>query len=237
MSPATEPYSPRLPPFANRHAAGFELAAKLDSLKEVHPVVLALPRGGVPVAAPVAAVLGVPLEVFLVRKIGVPWDREYGVGAVAEGGVVEIDDAAAGQLGLTAERLAPIVAAEVAELERRLHLYRGDGRLPDLHGRTVVLIDDGIATGGTARAAIRAVRARGAARVIFAAPVATPGGRAGLDADEVVVLLTPPDLRAVSEAYESFEQVPDREVLDLLTSHRKPIHHDRTVLFVDELPG
>lgn len=239
MTPATDPISPHLPPFANRHAAGFELAAKLDHLKDQHPVVLALPRGGVPVAAPVAADLGVPLDVFLVRKVGVPWDRELGVGAVAEGGAVEIDEGMARQLGLSMERLAPIVAAEVTELERRLRLYRGEHHLPDLHGRVVVLIDDGIATGGSARAAIRAVRARGAARVVLAAPVATLAAIESLraEADEVVVLLTPPELRAVSDAYESFEQVSDREVTETLASHRRPAHHARTVLFVDELPS
>ncbi|MEU6791752.1 phosphoribosyltransferase family protein [Nonomuraea wenchangensis] len=202
--------------FADRAEAGRRLA---ERLLDVHdPVVLALPRGGVAVAAPIARRLGVPLDVLVTRKIGYPRQPELGVGAVAEGGEPVFDRTLLRRLGMTPESVADVVEQERRELARRVRVYRGDRPLPALAGREVIVVDDGLATGGTARAALRAVAAAGPARVTLAVPVGTLSTVESLrhEADEVVALLTPVDFRAVGQWYVHFEQLSDADVLELL---------------------
>jgi putative phosphoribosyl transferase len=181
-------------------------------------VVLALPRGGVPVAETVAEALGAPLDVIGVRKVGAPGQPELGVGAVAEGGAaghgLVLDEDHLARLGLRPADVASTVAAERAEVDRRIAAYREGRSLPDLRGRTVVVVDDGIATGVTAHAACRAVRALGAARVVLAVPVAAPGAldRFGADVDDLVVLAQPAAFGAVGRWYADFGQTTDDEV-------------------------
>lgn len=158
--------------FINRVDAGRRLGERLQHLRGDNVVVVGLPRGGVPVASEVARVLGAPLDVIVVRKLGVPFQPELGMGAIGEGGVRVLNEALVGSAGVTPDELAAVERRERAELDRRIRRYRG-GRLGvSLAGRTVVIIDDGIATGSTARAACRVVRAQGAARVVLAVPVA-----------------------------------------------------------------
>jgi predicted phosphoribosyltransferase len=201
--------------FADRRDAGRQLGERLRTLAAEEPVVVALPRGGVPVAREVAAGLEAPLEILAVRKLGAPHNPEYGIGALAEDGTLVIDAEAMEVLGLDNGRLEAIVAAEAAELARRVETYRG-GRAPlDLARRTVVVVDDGVATGLTDTAALRAVRGRGARRVVLAVPVSSPDalGRLRAEADEVVCLQVPPRLHGVSQWYRDFSQVSDEEVL------------------------
>jgi putative phosphoribosyl transferase len=209
------------PRFADRDDAGRQLApAVAEALgATAQPLVLALPRGGVPVAAPVAAVLGAPLDVLVVRKLGQPGRPELGVGALAEGGEPLWNIDLLRELGLAPDRLARVVESEAAELRRRVERYRG-GRLPEpVDGRTVVLVDDGLATGVTAMAAVHRVRAGGAARVALAVPVAAAETARRLRRQaEVVCLLEPRRLRSVGEWYRDFSQVPDDAVTDLLAT-------------------
>lgn len=179
--------------FTDRHDAGRRLAAQLMPLAGDHPVVVALPRGGVPVAREIATALDAPLDVLAVRKLGAPANPEYGIGAIAEDGTAVLDSAAAQRVGMTQTQLHATIAREQAELRRRMTMYR-DGRAPvDLHGRTVIVVDDGLATGLTDLAAVRAVRARGAARIVVAVPVGSREavGRLGDEADEVVCHTSP----------------------------------------------
>ncbi len=204
--------------FTDRVDAGQQLARTLAGRADEVSIVLALPRGGVPVAAAVAATLDAPLDVIGVRKIGAPGHPELGVGAVAEGGGLVLDERIMASLGLAADDVAATVADERREVARRVARYRGDRALPDLDGAVVVVVDDGLATGVTATAAVRAVRAFGAARVILAVPVCSPAARAALiaEADEVVCVLAPDGFRAVGEWYEDFAQTSDEEVLAAL---------------------
>jgi len=211
--------------FRDRHQAGRLLGRELAGLGLPDPVVFALPRGGVPVGAEVARVLGAPLEVLVARKLGAPDQPEYGIGALAEGGVTVLDEAAVVALGLTRADLGPIVARENAELDRRVRLYRG-GREPlAARGRTAIVIDDGLATGVTALAALAALRRRGAARLVFAAPVCAPDAelRLGGEADRVVCLTMPQDFGAVGRWYDDFDQVPDDVVVALLGGADQPV--------------
>jgi putative phosphoribosyl transferase len=199
--------------FEDRRRAGARLA---DALREAgpfeHPVVLALPRGGVPVAVPVAEALSAPLDVLVVRKLGSPANPEYAVGAIGPAGSRLRDGDEPGLDGI--ER------AETAERDRRERLYRA-GRPPlDLTGRTAVLVDDGVATGRSARVAALAARALGAARVVLAAPVAPAGvrDRLGDAVDDLIVVLTPPDFWAVGQYYRDFRQTTDDEVVALLSA-------------------
>ena len=164
--------------------------------------------------------LGVPADVFVARKIGLPRQPEYGVGAIAEGGEPVFDQRALRLLGLSAEDLAPVVAAERAELTRRVRLYRGDRAVPRVEGRTVVLVDDGVATGVTARAALAALRAQAPDRLVLAAPVAAPGSLRDLEgaAVEFAVLTAPSGFAAVGRWYAAFAQVSDDEVIRLLAT-------------------
>jgi putative phosphoribosyl transferase len=209
--------------FADRDEAGRRLAGEIARLcppgsSEQRPLVLALPRGGVPVAAHVAAALDADLGVVVARKIGAPGRPEYGIGAIAEDGPPSFDIDALDALGLTEPDLAETVATERAEVARRIERYRGGRPLPPIAGRTVVLVDDGLATGVTAVATLRWLRLRAPARLLLALPVCAPGARDLVDAeaDLVVCLHMPPLFRAVGRWYQDFEQLTDEDVDRLL---------------------
>ncbi|MFF2042634.1 phosphoribosyltransferase family protein [Kitasatospora sp. NPDC058170] len=208
--------------FTDRTDAGRRLAARLDHLRGADAVVVALPRGGVPVAAEVAAALGAPLDICVIRKLGVPYQPELGMGAIGEDGVRVLNDHVMRLAGVTADQLARVEEQERAELDRRARRYRGDRPPADLRGRTVLVVDDGIATGSTAQAACRIVRARGAARVVLAVPVAPPDwtDRLAEVADELVCVLTPSPFYAIGEFYSDFSQTGDDEVLRILAEAR-----------------
>jgi len=204
--------------FTDRHDAGRRLAALLARFGDARPVVVGIPRGGVPVAAEVARALGAPLDVALVRKIGAPQNREYGIGALAEEGVLVLNERVVRALGLSGGELRTLVARAEQELEESRVRYRGARPPVELADRTAILIDDGLATGSSARAAVRSLRRRGAARVILAVPVAAPAAADSLsdEADEVVCLRTPADLWAVGQWYQDFRPTEDDEVTALL---------------------
>jgi putative phosphoribosyl transferase len=203
--------------FRDRRDAGLQLATRLQTEALVDPVVLALPRGGVPVAFEIARAIGAPLDVLVVRKVGAPQHREFGIGAIAEGGITVRDETAMRMVGVSAERFEQLAADERRELERRVRLYRSERALPELSDRDVVLVDDGLATGVTAEAAIHAARGLGARRVVLAAPVSAADTAARLSAiADVECLATPARFAAVGEWYDDFGQTTDSEVLDLL---------------------
>jgi putative phosphoribosyl transferase len=211
--------------FADRHDAGRRLAGLLESLRAERPVVFGIPRGGVPVAAEVAVALGAPLDLVVVRKIGAPLNPEYGIGALAEGGVGVLDRGAVGALGIGPDALQKLIWRAERELAERLARYRAPlptslAERPPLpvEGRMAIVVDDGLATGHTAQAAARSLRARGAARVILAVPVAAPSSVAELrgEVDQVVCVEEPPNLWAIGLWYEDFTPTPDREVAALL---------------------
>lgn len=204
--------------FQHRRAAGRRLAEHLGHEALNDPVVLALPRGGVPVAFEVAAALRAPLDVFVARKVGAPGHPELGIAAIAEGGSVVVDRQALQLLGLSAERLDTLVTRERREMDRRVLRYRGARPFPALEGRDVVLVDDGLATGVTAEAALHALRARNPGRLLLAMPTCAPDTVTRLQplADRIVCLVTPPEFIAVGHWYEDFSQTTDDEVVDLL---------------------
>jgi predicted phosphoribosyltransferase len=207
--------------YPDRRAAGQSLAAQLGHCARVPgALVLALPRGGVPVAHEVARVLGLPLDVFIVRKLGVPGHEELAMGAIASGGLRVLNRQVIDDLGLPEAAIEAVTAAELAELQRRERLYRAQRPPLDLPGRTVILVDDGLATGSTMRAAVAAVREQGAGRVIVAVPVAPPDTCDTLarQADEVICPLRPHDFEAVGQWYEDFAQTTDDEVRTLLAA-------------------
>lgn len=213
--------SPR--PLPDRRAAGQRLADRLLKYREERPVVLALPRGGVPVAFEIAARLGATLDVLIVRKIGAPGNPEYGLGAVVEGGTRFLDEPRVRAIGHTVRDLGPVIARETAEVERRAREFRGGRPPPELRDRTVILVDDGVATGGTVLAALRALRARGPRRIVVALGVA-PSDTVDVlrhEADDLVVLLVPRMFFAVGEWYHQFAQVSDEEVHELLERSRE----------------
>ncbi|MEU6607046.1 phosphoribosyltransferase [Streptomyces shenzhenensis] len=210
--------------FEDRTDAGRRLARRLERLRGADVIVLGLPRGGVPVAYGVARALAAPLDVLVVRKLGVPWQPELGFGAIGERGVRVLNDDVVADCGLGPGELAAVEESERAELERRLHRYRA-GRDPvPVPGRTVVIVDDGVATGATAEAACRVVRHAGAARVVLAVPVGPERTLARLRdvADEVVCLETPRHLGAVGAWYHDFAQTGDDEVAALLGRAARP---------------
>jgi putative phosphoribosyl transferase len=212
--------------FADRRRAGEPLADALKDLAGRDVVVLGIPRGGVVVAAAVADRLGAPLDIVIPRKIGAPGNPELGLGAVAEG-VEVLDERLVRVLGVSESYLRREIAAQQEEIRRRSETYRG-GRPPvDITGKVAVIVDDGIATGGTATAAVRWARHQGAAQVILAVPVAPADAveRLRQDADEVRALTTPEPFYAVGQWYADFPQVSDREVIELLSSRSAGERH------------
>ena len=211
--------------FANRRAAGRLLAAKLAAYaKRPDVLVLGLPRGGVPVAYQVAHALGVPMDAFVVRKLGVPGYEELAMGAVATGGVRVLNDEIVKKFGIPDDVIEAVAAREFKELTRRERLYRGGGPPPDVRGKTVILVDDGLATGATMAAAVTALRKLQPARIVVAVPTASPEACEQMRAiaDEVVCAITPEPFRAVGRWYEDFSQTTDEEVRDLLARHGEP---------------
>ena len=218
--------------FRDRREAGRRLAERLSGLRAASPLVLGLPRGGVPVAFEVAQALDAPLDILVVRKLGVPFQPELGMGAVGEDGVRVLNPDLLRQARVTEAQLREVEARERAEVEERAtRLRQGQPSIP-LSGRTVVIVDDGLATGGTARAAVRVARARGAKRVVLAVPVAPPETVAVLraDADDVVAVETPEPFFAIGGWYADFSPTSDTEVIELLTA----AHADRERSAVDK---
>jgi predicted phosphoribosyltransferase len=206
--------------FQDRRNAGRQLAAELPAYAgRPDVVVLALPRGGVPVAYEVAKALGAPLDVFLVRKIGVPGHEELAMGAIASGGVRVVNDDVVRELGIPQSLFDAVAAEELLELQRRERAYRDDRPAPDVCGKTVILVDDGLATGSSMRAAVAALRRLGPAKVVVAVPVAATEVCAEFQdvADDVVCAQTPPAFRAVGLWYDDFSQTSDEEVRELLS--------------------
>ena len=214
--------------FRDRKQAGIELAAKLAAYAgDSNVVVLGLPRGGVPVAYEVARSLHAPFDVFVVRKLGVPGHSELAMGAIASGGVRVLNEDVIHALRISAPVVDAVALREQQELERQQRAYRGDITFADLTGRTVIVVDDGLATGSTMRAAVRALRQSNPTRVIVAAPVAAVDTCRTLEreADAVVCIYTPQDFHAVSLWYEEFSQTTDEEVHYLLeaAAHAAPV--------------
>jgi putative phosphoribosyl transferase len=213
--------------FHDRAEAGRLLAEKLMAYANRQDIrVLALPRGGVPVAFEIAKALRAPLDVFLVRKLGVPGHEELAMGAIASGGIVVHNDEVIGNLDISSQEIDTVVAREQQELERRERLYRGDRPFPDLHGCTVILVDDGLATGATMRAAVVAVRQHQPAHSVIAVPIAAPDTceALGTQVDEIICAITPDPMYAVGLWYEHFDQTTDDEVRELLTQARSQLH-------------
>jgi predicted phosphoribosyltransferase len=213
-----------VPRFRDRQEAGRQLADKLAAYADQQDVsVLALPRGGVPVAFEVATALHVPLDVFVVRKLGVPDHEELAMGAIASGGVVVRNEEVIFGLGIPSQVFDLVLARERQELERRERLYRGEHPFPELAGRRVILVDDGLATGATMRAAVAALRQHRPSRCIVAVPVAPPDTCEDLRAevDEVVCLMTPEPFYAVGLWYEQFPQLSDEQVRHWLAQARQ----------------
>ncbi|HEU4829694.1 MAG TPA: phosphoribosyltransferase [Gemmatimonadales bacterium] len=205
--------------FRNREEAGLRLAAELSTYagrREV--IVLALPRGGVPVAYEVARALDAPLDVLVVRKLGLPGHEELAMGALASGGVRLLDEEVLGTFRVSQPHIDRVMAVEQKELDRRERQYRGDRPFPDLTDRTVILVDDGLATGSTMRAAVKALRLKRPARIVVAVPVSAPETCDAFRsvADEIVCAVTPEPFYAVGLWYEDFSQTTDEEVSDLL---------------------
>jgi putative phosphoribosyl transferase len=205
--------------FQNRRQAGQQLAASLEEYANRSDVlVLALPRGGVPVGYELAKALRVPLDVFVVRKLGVPGQEELAMGAIAPDGVRILNAEVVRHLGISEWVIAAVAAAEQKELERRNQLYRDARPAPAVEGRTVILVDDGLATGSTMRAAVAALRQRRPAKIVIAVPVAAASTceELKLEVDRIVCGLTPEPFHGVGEWYEDFSQTTDEEVRDLL---------------------
>lgn len=209
--------SPRL--FRDRTEAGRLLAARLEKYAgKLDVVVLALPRGGVPVAFEVTRALHAPMDVFIVRKLGVPGHEELAMGAVASGGVRVLNDHVVAGLGIPEYAIEAVVNWETEELKRRERLYRGNRPPPDVRGKTVILVDDGLATGSTMLAAVQALRQQGPARIVVAVPVASTDTCELMKdyVDEIVCAATPEPFYAVGRWYEDFSQTTDEEVRELL---------------------
>jgi putative phosphoribosyl transferase len=204
--------------FRNRRDAGRRLAAQLLPLAHQDPVVVALPRGGVPVAFEVACSLGAPLDILAVRKLGAPANPEFAVGALAEDGTSVLDAETVRRVGMTQSALELTLERELREVRRRAEEYRAGTRRVDVRGRTVLVVDDGLATGLSCLVAVRALCSRGAARVVVAVPVAAPASIAllGAEADEVVSHMVPREFVGVGRWYHDFAAVSDGEVLALL---------------------
>lgn len=220
------------PTFGDRREAGRRLAERLLEYRPDRPVVLGLVRGGVPVAAEVARALDAPFDVLVVRKLGVPWHEELGFGAVAEGDVRVVDEEEVATLGIEPEPIERAIQDQAVEVQRRVRRYRGARPIRSVEGRTVILVDDGVATGGTMRAAIEAVRRAGAGRVVVGVPVASPTSVAELRTlvDDLVVVQAEEPFFAVAQFYDEFPQISDDEVVRILSEldgSRSPGSRDR----------
>ncbi len=217
--------------FRNRAEAGRLLARRLQRYAGREDViVLALPRGGVPVAYQIASALKVPLDVFVVRKLGVPGEEELAMGAIASGGVRVLSHELIAELGLTDEDVERVATRELAELQRRERVFRGDRLFPSLEGRVVILVDDGIATGATMSAAIQAIREQHPARICVAVPVGAPQALESLqsEVDELICLLAPEPLLGIGAWYQDFAQLTDAEVIAYLQRAHPSATHSET---------
>jgi predicted phosphoribosyltransferase len=206
-------------PFENRQEAGRALATQLTRYKaQPNTIILALPRGGVPVAYEIAKTLTLPLDIFLVRKLGVPWHEELAMGAIADNDIVVLNDDLIDELGIRQDEIQAVIDKEKKELHRRNQYYRQGKPLPDLHQKQIILVDDGIATGSTIKAAILALKTFKPSRIILAVPVAPPVTLITLKpiVDEIQCVLTPEHLYSISQWYELFPQTSDAEVCDIL---------------------
>lgn len=215
--------------FKDRIHAGKKLGQRL-LLRNFHePVVLALPRGGVPVAEEVALILGAPLDVVIARKIGAPGHEEFGIGALSEDEVPHFNPGMSNYFNITGAEVNSILKAETEELRRRIAHYRGGRELPDLEGKTVILIDDGLATGATATAAGAFLRTRHPKELIFAVPVCPEniGANVRQSFDEIIFLHSPHNFQAVGLWYENFSEVKDAEVMSILNRHHLNAHFPR----------
>jgi putative phosphoribosyl transferase len=215
------------PVFRDRTDAGQALAARLMQYADrPDAIVLALPRGGVPVGFEVAQRLRIPLDVFIVRKLGLPGHEELAMGAIASGGVRALNDELIGYIGVPKDVVDHVTAVEQRELQRRQRLYRDDRPPPDVRGRAVILVDDGLATGATMRAGVEALRRQDCARIVVAVPVAAPDTceELGQLADEVVCAVTPVPFFGVGMWYEDFSQLTDEQVRELLARAERELH-------------
>jgi len=210
-------------PFRDREDAGRQLAERLVRYRDDDPVIFALPRGGVPVGYEIARTLEAPLDVFIARKLGAPDQPELGIGAVAQDGARVLNEPIVKEIGVSEEYIERVAAEETAEAERRLKLFRGDRPEPEVRERTVILVDDGIATGVTTRAAMEALRRREPRCLVLAVPVCATRTAESLrqEVDELICLEAPSDLMAIGFWYRDFEQVPDEEVIELLERARR----------------
>src|SRR6266581_4313696 len=212
--------------FANRTEAGRLLAEKLEKYANRNDVIVfGLPRGGVPVAYEVAKRLHVPLDVYIVRKLGVPGFEELAAGAIASGGVRVLNEDVMRAIPHADQAIEAVTTRETAELARREEIYREGRPAPDLRDRIVILVDDGLATGATMRAAVKALRQRGAAKIVVAVPVGPPDTCREIEqeADETICLSTPPFFQAVGQYYEDFSQTSDEDVRELLSQAAQDI--------------
>ena len=203
--------------FTNRTEAGKQLAASLQNISK-NAIVLAVPRGGVVVGFEIAYALNIPLDIIIAKKIGAPENPELAIGAVAEDGSYLLDDKLVRMLGIPQSYIKAEVERQKAEIKRRLKSYRDDAPSPEISGREVILVDDGVATGSTLKAALRSLRNRGAKPIVVAVPVgpAETVNELKKEADRVICLLTPEPFYAIGEFYEDFEQTTDEEVVELL---------------------
>jgi predicted phosphoribosyltransferase len=220
--------------FRDRIHAGRLLADRLSHYaRDPDLLVCALPRGGVLVGFPVAEALNAPLDVVIVRKLGVPGEQEVAMGAIATGGVCVLSQELIEYLGISTEAVDAVIAREQRELARREALYRGDAPAPQIRGRTIILVDDGLATGATMRAAAAIVQQQQPKRLVIAVPVAPPARLLEVQADEVVCLARPEPFFAIGEFYEDFHQVSDEEVRDLLQRAARRIARRRASTVAD----
>jgi predicted phosphoribosyltransferase len=202
----------------NRREAGISLAKQLEKFRKENPIVLGMPRGGVVLAYEIAKILEAPLDVIISRKIGAPWNPEFAIGAIAPNGILILDQHLVSQYGIDEQTLQGCIDDEKHEMERRLRLYRGNKPFPDLKNRTVIIVDDGLATGRSAIAAVRSVKTYKPKKIVLAVGVCALDSKKLLqqEVDEVICLLAPLDLFAIGQYYHDFSQTTDEAVISLL---------------------